>query len=253
MSFPTKSASSGWARSSPRRCRMRCGGGIASRWRCPAVAALPLGRRQQPHYAGVLRSRRWRRRLGATHWLPLPPTRIVAPPKVLRWLAERGRLPARAHFQRRRSARSARPRDHRGRPRGTGCGRSTWRPKACSASPARTARCIWPRMSSLRMGATRSRRARCVAPMVTDFTRRAQAMIRYRMNDLLGARRRPLRLRIGAATRRRDCRRGMTILLIADGAARQRMVTPDICPQRRRRRRPRDPRLPHRTDCHGCH
>ena len=65
-------------------------------------------------------------------------------------------------------------------------------------------------------------------PIVTDFTRRAQAMIRYRMNDLLepddgpcacGSALRPVRQIVG----RRD-----DILLIADGRGGLRMVTPDI-------------------------
>jgi hypothetical protein len=93
------------------------------------------------------------------------PDTIVAPPKVMRRLAESGRLAAQHLF------RGAEVLDSLGRVaiEAATCGgfaRSTWRPKACSASAARTARCTSPRMSCEWLAAGESG---LVTPLVTDF------------------------------------------------------------------------------------
>jgi len=67
-----------------------------------------------------------------------------------------------------------------------------------------------------------------VVPIVTDFTRRAQAMIRYRMNDLVELDDQPCRCGSAFQAVKRIVGRCDDCLEISDTKGRLRMVTPDV-------------------------
>lgn len=155
------------------------------------------------------------------------PDTIVAPPKVLRLLAERGQLTARRIFS---GAEVLDPLDRAVIEGATGqtvreiymateglfgvsCKHGTlhlaedvvhfeWRRDAA-----------WPGLCE---------------PVVTDFTRRAQAMIRYRMNDLIELADEPCRCGSAFQPVRRIAGRADDLLLIESPDGQVRTVTPDV-------------------------
>jgi putative adenylate-forming enzyme len=155
------------------------------------------------------------------------PDTIVAPPKVLRWLAERGRLGAERIFS---GAEVLDPLDRSvietasGHPVreiymateglfGVSCQHGTLH----LAEDVVHFEFSRPDPSSA-----------LVSPIVTDFTRRAQAMIRYRMNDLIELDPQPCCCgSVYQAVKRIEGRQD-DIFLLADNAGNQRMVTPDV-------------------------
>ncbi|MFM6852564.1 MAG: hypothetical protein ACKOUM_00595, partial [Sphingopyxis sp.] len=67
-----------------------------------------------------------------------------------------------------------------------------------------------------------------VSPIITDFTRRAQAMIRYQMNDLMELDPQPCPCGSPYQPVKRIEGRQDDVFLLADGAGTPRMVTPDV-------------------------
>lgn len=155
------------------------------------------------------------------------PDTIVAPPKVLRWLAESGELRATNIFS---GAEVLDPLDRR----------------VIETATGRTVREIYMATEGLfavgcRHGTLHLAEdvvhfeftrpdpdGRLVSPIVTDFTRRQQGMIRYRMNDLLelADRRCPCGSAYRAVTRIEG--RSDDAFLLADRSGVLRLVTPDI-------------------------
>lgn len=155
------------------------------------------------------------------------PDTIVAPPKVLRWLAERGRLGGAQCFS---GAEVLDPLDR----------------QIIEAATGRKLREIYMATEGLfGVGCTYGvlhlaedvvhfqwerpvRESLLQAPIVTDFTRRSQALIRYRMNDLLELDERPCFCGSAFQAVRRIEGRADDIfrLRAADGG--EIMVTPDV-------------------------
>lgn len=155
------------------------------------------------------------------------PDTIVAPPKVLRWLAERGRLGAERIFS---GAEVLDPLDrsiieaatgHRVREIymateglfGVSCPHGTLH----LAEDVVHFEFSRPAPSSA-----------LVSPIVTDFTRRAQAMIRYRMNDLFELDSAPCPCGSSFQAVKRIEGRSDDVFLLADQAGTVQLVTPDI-------------------------
>lgn len=169
--------------------------------------------------------------LGVESWaqdlVQFRPDTIVAPPKVLRWLADQNCLPDAQLFS---AAEVLDPLD-----------RAAIESKSC-----RPLREIYMATEGLfavscKHGTlhlaedvvhfeweTVAEDSRLMSPVVTDFTRRAQAMIRYRMNDLMeledsgcrcGSVYQPVRRIVG---RRDDC------LEFVDASGCLRLITPDV-------------------------
>lgn len=155
------------------------------------------------------------------------PDTIVAPPKVLRWLAERGGLTARNLFS---GAEVLDPLDR----------------AAIEAASGRPLREIYMATEGL-FGVSCAHgtlhlaedvvhfeyerpdpASPLVVPVVTDFTRRSQAMIRYRMNDLIELSDDPCPCGSALQPVRRIEGRSDDVFQLpaADGALR--MVTPDV-------------------------
>jgi putative adenylate-forming enzyme len=163
----------------------------------------------------------------ANEFAAFAPDVIVAPPKVLRWLAENGRLKAARIFS---GAEVLDPLDRTVIERATGRKvREIYMATeglfgvGCAHGTLHLAEDVvhfeWEQPdpnSPLR------------APIVTDFTRRTQALIRYRMNDLLELADEPCACGSAfQAVRRIVGRQDDTFLMsAADGA--RRMVTPDV-------------------------
>jgi putative adenylate-forming enzyme len=155
------------------------------------------------------------------------PDTIVAPPKVLRWLAERGRLGAERIFS---GAEVLDPLDRSIVETATGhrvreiymateglFGVSCQHGMLHLAEDVVHFEFSRPDQSSV-----------LVSPIVTDFTRRAQAMIRYRMNDLIELDPNPCPCgSVYQAVKRIEGRQD-DIFLLADNAGKQRTVTPDV-------------------------
>jgi len=155
------------------------------------------------------------------------PDTVVAPPKVLRWLAEQGRLCADRVFS---GAEVLDPLDRQviearlGKPMGEiYMATEGLFAVSCPHGTLHLAEDVVhfefePVESS----------GSLLSPIVTDFTRREQGMIRYRMNDLLELGDQPCAC--GLAYRTLKCVEGRRddIFLIADGAGGRRMVTPDV-------------------------
>lgn len=155
------------------------------------------------------------------------PDTIVAPPKVLRWLAERGQLGAERIFS----------------------GAEVLDPLDCAVIETATGR----RVRQIYMATEGLFGVSCphgtlhlaedvvhfefsrpdpesplLSPIVTDFTRRAQGMIRYRMNDLVEPDLDPCPCGSAFQAVRRVEGRADDIFLLADAAGTLRMVTPDV-------------------------
>lgn len=155
------------------------------------------------------------------------PDTIVAPPQVLRWLAERGRLEATRIFS---GAEVLDPVDRDVIEATTGC---RVRPIYMATEGLFGVAC---RHGTLHLAEDVVHFAYerpdpagvLVAPVVTDFTRRAQAMIRYRMNDLLelDGTACPCGSVLQAVTRVEG--RADDCFLLADGTGRVELVTPDL-------------------------
>lgn len=155
------------------------------------------------------------------------PDTIVAPPKVLRWLAERNRLGATNIFS---GAEVLDPFDRR----------------LIEAATRRPVRQIYMATEGLfGVSCTKGRlhlaedavhfefakpdpESPLVSPIVTDFTRRAQAMIRYRMNDLLELDPAPCPCGSALQAVKRIEGRADDCFLLADSAGKAQLVTPDI-------------------------
>ncbi|MEG3086982.1 F390 synthetase-related protein [Sphingomonas sp. PB4P5] len=155
------------------------------------------------------------------------PDTIVASPKILRWLAERGRLHATRIFS---GAEVLDPLDR----------------VVIEGATGRRVRQIYMATEGL-FGVACAHgtlhlaedvvhfdyerpdpAGPLVTPIVTDFTRRAQAMIRYHMNDLLELD--PTRCPCGSAFQavKRVEGRADDAFLLADASGEVRMVTPDL-------------------------
>lgn len=152
------------------------------------------------------------------------PDTLVAPPKVLRWLAERGRLPTRRLFS---GAETLDPIDRDVIEAASGVPlREIYMATeglfgvSCEHGTLHLAEDVvhfeWEPSGTL------------VCPVVTDFTRRAQAMIRYRMNDLLELD--PVACPCGSAFQavKRVVGRQDDCLLLPDASGALRLVTPDV-------------------------
>jgi putative adenylate-forming enzyme len=155
------------------------------------------------------------------------PDTIVAPPKVLRWLAEHGRLHTEHIFS---GAEVLDPLDR----------------AIIEAATGRTVREIYMATEGLfgvscPLGVLHlaedvvhfewSRPAPdsvLQSPIVTDFTRRSQALVRYRMNDLLELADEPCLCGSPYRAVRRIEGRADDIFHLAGGDGRTRMVTPDV-------------------------
>ena len=203
-------------------------------WRRHKVAlALPAlsGLYQSAHLGSRIDLRFFDLAAGPESWADslsaFAPDTIVAPPKVLRWLAERGRLGARHIFS------GAEVLDLLDR-------------AIIEAASGHKVREIYMATEGL-FGVSCSHgtlhlaedvvhfeftqpdpASALVSPIVTDFTRHTQAMIRYRMNDLLELD--PAPCACGSAyqaVKRIEGRQDDVFLLTAaDGALK--MVTPDV-------------------------
>jgi putative adenylate-forming enzyme len=155
------------------------------------------------------------------------PDTIVAPPKVLRWLAERGRLDAERIFS---GAEVLDPLDR----------------SIIEAATGHRVREIYMATEGL-FGvscpfgtlhlaedvvhfefSSPGPSSALVSPIVTDFTRRAQAMIRYRMNDLLELDPRPCPCGSVYQAVKRIEGRSDDAFLLTDQAGELQLVTPDI-------------------------
>ena len=155
------------------------------------------------------------------------PDTIVAPPKVLRWLAEHGRLKAEQIFS---GAEVLDPLDR----------------SIIEAATGRKVRQIYMATEGL-FGVScphgtlhlaedavhfefskPDAESALVTPIVTDFTRRAQAMIRYRMNDLLELDEAPCPCGSAFQAVKRIEGRADDCFLLADGSGQMQLVTPDI-------------------------
>ena len=155
------------------------------------------------------------------------PDTIVAPPKVLRWLAERNMLHTQNTFS---GAEVLDPLDRAMIEAAIGCPmREIYMATegllgvSCAHGTLHLAEDVvhfeWSRPDPA---------STLVSPIVTDFTRRAQGMIRYRMNDLLELDPEPCRCGSSyQAVKRIEGRQDDAFLLRrADGT--ERMVTPDV-------------------------
>lgn len=155
------------------------------------------------------------------------PDTIVAPPKVLRWLAERGRLGAERIFS---SAEVLDPLDRNSIEEATG---HRVREIYMATEGLFAVSCPYGTLHLAEdvMHFEFSRpdpSSALVSPIVTDFTRRAQAMIRYRMNDLIELD--PMPCRCGSAYQavKRIEGRSDDSFLLTDQAGEAQLVTPDI-------------------------
>ena len=158
--------------------------------------------------------------------LRFAPDTIVAPPKVLRWLAERGQLTARHIFS------GAEVLDELDR-------------QIIESATGHTVREIYMATEGLfavscPYGAIHLAEdvvhfeferpdpdSSLVSPIVTDFTRREQGMIRYRMNDLLELDDRSCKCGSAYQAVRRIEGRSDDAFLLADRSGRVQLVTPD--------------------------
>ncbi|KAF1053432.1 MAG: hypothetical protein GAK43_01430 [Stenotrophomonas maltophilia] len=155
------------------------------------------------------------------------PDTLVAPPKVLRWLAERGRLQARNVFS---GAEVLDPLDR----------------QVIEAATGRRLREIYMATEGL-FAVSCSRgtlhlaedvvhfefqqvdaHSPLVSPIVTDFTRREQGLIRYRMNDLLELDPNPCPCGLAFQAVKRVEGRQDDVFRLADGQGGRRLVTPDV-------------------------
>jgi putative adenylate-forming enzyme len=155
------------------------------------------------------------------------PDTIVAPPKALRWLAERGALGGANIFS---GAEVLDPLDRR----------------VIEAATGTRVREIYMATEGLfgvscRHGVLHLAEdvvhfdfvhpdagTQLVCPIVTDFTRRAQGMIRYRMNDLLELDPAPCPCGSALQAVRRIEGRSDDAFLLLDQTGEQRLVTPDV-------------------------
>lgn len=155
------------------------------------------------------------------------PDTTVAPPKVLRWLAERGQLGARNIFA---GAEVLDPIDR----------------EVIEAATGHRVRQIYMATEGLfAVSCAHGTLHLCedvvhfefsrpdpdgalVSPIVTDFTRRAQGMIRYRMNDLLELDDAPCPCGSAFQAVKRVEGRSDDAFLLSDGAGAEQLVTPDI-------------------------
>lgn len=155
------------------------------------------------------------------------PDTIVAPPKVLRWLAERRRLSAETVFS---AAEVLDPID-----------RAVI--ESASVGPLREIYMateglfgVSCRHGTLHLAEDAVRfewldvapGSMLRTPLVTDFVRRAQAMVRYRLNDLIELDDRPCRCGSPLQAVRRIAGRQDDAFLLASVGAGSRMVTPDV-------------------------
>ena len=153
------------------------------------------------------------------------PDTIVAPPKVLRWLAEAGKLRVARAFS---GAETLDPLDR----------------EAIEASGADLREIYMATEGLFGVGCPHGRLhlaedvvhfewapiegGALAAPIVTDFVRRAQAMIRYRMNDLLELDERPCPCGSAYRAVRRIHGRQDDVFRLAASDGARRMVTPDV-------------------------
>jgi putative adenylate-forming enzyme len=155
------------------------------------------------------------------------PDTIVAPPKVLRWLAERGELKAAQIFS---GAEVLDPLDRQLIERATGrkvreiyMATEGLFAVSCEHGTLHLAEDVvhfeFDRPDP---------NGPLVSPIVTDFTRREQGMIRYRMNDLFELSERPCPCRSAYRAVKRIEGRSDDAFLLADGAGTYHLVTPDI-------------------------
>lgn len=155
------------------------------------------------------------------------PDTIVAPPKVLRWLSEQGRLSAQTIFS---GAEVLDPVDR----------------EIIEAATGRVVREIYMATEGL-FGVScphgvlhlaedvvhfewsrPSRDSALQSPIVTDFTRRTQALVRYRMNDLLELSDQPCRCGSPYQAVKRIEGRADDMLQLAGAGGAVRIVTPDV-------------------------
>lgn len=159
--------------------------------------------------------------------LRFAPDTIVAPPKVLRWLAERGQLTATHIFS------GAEVLDELDR-------------QIIESASGRVVRQIYMATEGLfavscphgtihlaedvvHFAFQRPNPGSpLVSPIVTDFTRREQGMIRYQMNDLLELDDRPCKCGSAYQAVRRIEGRSDDVFLLTDRSGKIQLVTPDI-------------------------
>lgn len=155
------------------------------------------------------------------------PDTVVAPPKVLRWLAEQGRLCADRVFS---GAEVLDPLDRQviedslGKPMGEiYMATEGLFAVSCPHGTLHLAEDVvhfeFEPVDSF---------GSLLSPIVTDFTRREQGMIRYRMGDLLELDDRPCTCGLAYQAVKSVEGRQDDIFLVADGAGGRRMVTPDV-------------------------
>lgn len=163
----------------------------------------------------------------ADELLAFAPDTIVAPPKVLRWLAETGRLQARHIFS---GAEVLDPLDRAIIEAATGQRvREIYMATeglfgvACAQGTLHLAEDVvhfeWERPDPA---------SGLASPLVTDFTRRAQGLIRYRMNDLIELDDAPCPCGSAFQPVRRIAGRQDDVFQLADSAGALRLVTPDV-------------------------
>lgn len=168
---------------------------------------------------------------GPEHWAEsltaFAPDTIVAPPKVLRWLAEHQRLKAHNVFS---GAEVLDPLDRHiiegatGRPvREIYMATEGLFAVSCPHGTLHLAEdVVHFEFTQVDPGSP------LVSPVVTDFTRREQGIIRYRMNDLLELETRPCPCGLAYQAVRRIEGRQDDVFLLADSQGGRRMVTPDV-------------------------
>lgn len=167
---------------------------------------------------------------GAQSWADdlaaFAPDTIVAPPKVLRWLAEHGRLPARHIFS---GAEVLDPIDRAIIEEATGSKvREIYMATeglfgvACPHGTLHLAEDV------VHFEFAPQSESALVSPIVTDFTRREQAMIRYRMNDLFELSLAPCPCGSAFQPVQRIVGRADDIFHLAHPDGTTRMVTPDV-------------------------
>lgn len=158
--------------------------------------------------------------------LRFAPDTIVAPPKVLRWLAERGQLTATHIFS---GAEVLDELDRQIIESATGL---TVREIYMATEGLFAVSCPYGTIH-LAEDVVHFEFERpypdssLVSPIVTDFTRREQGMIRYRMNDLLELDDRPCECGSAYQAVRRIEGRSDDAFLLADRSGRVQLVTPD--------------------------
>ncbi|WP_109808774.1 F390 synthetase-related protein [Sphingosinithalassobacter portus] len=168
--------------------------------------------------------------LGVEAWaedlVAFAPDTIVAPPKVLRWLAENGRLTARNIFS---GAEVLDPLDRAviedasgARVREIYMATEGLFGVACPYGTLHLAE------DAVRFEWQPSGDTGLVTPLITDFTRRVQIMARYRMNDLLALSDAPCPCGSPLQAVKRIEGRQDDVFELCDANGRSRMITPDV-------------------------